>query len=146
MTLKGNLKEFSFIQLLNLINLAKKSGAYILNAPKNLKDHLQRWKTGIYRSGNRTGSITQHPLRSRTHFINAERNFISRTDAMTEKATGIFLISANYVDQTQISTLLMTRFAEVVRKIFAWEDGFFRFEAGELIPDGRIPVHWIWKT
>ena len=27
MTLKGNLKDFSFIQLLHLINLAKKSGA-----------------------------------------------------------------------------------------------------------------------
>ena len=34
MALKGNLRDFSFIQLLNLINLAKKTGTLIIDAPE----------------------------------------------------------------------------------------------------------------
>ncbi len=142
MTLKGNLKEFSFIQLLNLINLAKKSGALYIERPDvTCRMIFREGKLAFAELGNE-----QLPLITILYeaglISTAQKELLSiRTAAMNEKAAGIFLISANYVDQTQVSTLLMTRFSEVVRKIFAWEDGFFRFEAGELIPDGRIPVH-----
>ena len=35
MALKGNLKDFSITQLLNLVNLAKKTGTLIIKGSKN---------------------------------------------------------------------------------------------------------------
>lgn len=42
MALKGNLREFSFIQLLNLINLAKKTGALYIEGPSEISKVIFR--------------------------------------------------------------------------------------------------------
>lgn len=141
MTLKGNLKEFSFIQLLNLINLAKKSGALYI-------ERLEETCRIIFREGKLAFAETSAgnaPLLNILHqsslISTGQKELLSeRLKPLDEKAAGIYVISAGYVTQQQIISLLIDMFSEIVRGIFTWEEGFFRFEAGELIPDGRIPV------
>ena len=52
----------------------------------------------------------------------------------------MLLINAGYVTQEDILLNLQGYFTEVVRKLFTWVEGFFRFENDMLPPDDRINV------
>ncbi len=47
MALKGNLKDFSFLQLLNLINLANKTGTLTLKNQVPQPDRISQWQTSF---------------------------------------------------------------------------------------------------
>jgi DNA-binding MarR family transcriptional regulator len=142
MSLKGNLSEFSLIQLLNLVNLARKSGALYLERPGETSRVIFREGKLVFAE---TGEEQVSLLKSLTDakLISQAQNTIlsERLKDLNEKAAGIYIISAGYADQEQILQVLQNRFSETMRKFFAWQEGSFRFESGELTPDGRIPVN-----
>ena len=59
---------------------------------------------------------------------------------MTDKELGLLLINAGYVSQEDILLNLQTYFTDVIRRLFTWVEGFFRFENEMLPPDDRINV------
>ncbi len=141
MTLKGNLREFSFIQLLNLINLAKKSGALYIDRPGETSRVLFREGKLAYAEDGKEKDTLINVLAKAQLITPAQTTLLNeRLVSTNEKAAGIYLICAGYVSQEQIYTALEEKFCEIVRKFFTFEDGFFHFEAGELTPDGCIPV------
>jgi hypothetical protein len=50
------------------------------------------------------------------------------------------LINAGYVSQEDILLNLQSYFTDVVRRLFTWVEGIFRFDAEMLPPDDRINV------
>lgn len=67
MTLKGNLRDFSFTQLLNLINLANKSGALYVERPGlTTRTIFQNGKLAYFESSENQisflKSLTDHKL------------------------------------------------------------------------------------
>jgi hypothetical protein len=72
--------------------------------------------------------------------INQYRAIADRAGQMTDKELGLLLINAGYVTQEDILLNLQGYFTEVVRKLFTWVEGIFRFENEMLPPDGRINV------
>jgi len=59
---------------------------------------------------------------------------------MSDKELGLLLINAGYLNQSDIIDSLQHYFIGVVRRLFTWVEGTFRFEADQMPPSGLIPV------
>jgi len=141
MTLKGNLKDFSFTQLLNLINLANKSGAlYVERAGITSRAVFQNGKLTFFESGEQKPSLlkilTDHQLITASQ----HRLLSERLSEQSEREIGIYLVNAGYATLDQVLEVLEKEYANQLRPVFTWDDGAFRFETGEISPDDRIPV------
>lgn len=141
MALRGNLRDFTITQLLNLINLASKTGTLILDGPSE-QAHIsfRDGKLAYARLGQDDGSLASILHRANKISINQYRAIADRAGQMTDKELGLLLINAGYVTQEDILLNLQSYFTEVVRKLFTWVEGIFRFENDMLPPDGRINV------
>lgn len=141
MALKGNLRDFSIIQLLNLINLAKKTGTLVVDGPGDIaRVTFRDGKLVFAQMGQEDGGLAAVLERSKRITPSQRRLIQQRASHMTDKELGLVLINAGYVTQDDIFTSLQTYFIEVVRRLFTWVEGFFRFEAEVLAPEGKIPV------
>jgi hypothetical protein len=78
----------------------------------------------------------------KAHKLNANqyRAIVDRAGLMTDKELGLLLINAGYVTQEDILLNLQGYFTDVVRKLFTWVEGIFRFENEMLPPEDRINV------
>jgi hypothetical protein len=141
MALKGNLREFSFIQLLNLVNLAKKSGALYVEGISEIAKI-------VFREGKISYAVIGEDQTNLLHLLTAEKLItptqetliINKNKSYSDKEMGIFLINAGYVNQEIIFSTIEKRLSEVIRQLFTWVEGFFRFEMGEMLPPDRVPV------
>jgi len=141
MALRGNLRDFTITQLLNLINLANKTGTLILDGPSE-QAHIsfRDGKLAYARLGQEDGSLASILHKANKINVNQYRAIADRAGQMTDKELGLLLINAGYVTQEDILLNLQGYFTEVVRKLFTWVEGIFRFENDLLPPDGRINV------
>jgi len=141
MALRGNLRDFTITQLLNLINLANKTGTLILDGPSE-QAHIsfRDGKLSYAHLGQEDGSLASILHKANKISVNQYRAIADRAGQMTDKELGLLLINAGYVTQEDILLNLQGYFTEVVRKLFTWVEGIFRFENDMLPPDGRINV------
>jgi hypothetical protein len=141
MALKGNLRDFTVTQLLNLINLAQKTGTLTLEGPS-----LAAWisfrdgKLIYAQLGSEDGSLTS--LLSRGGKITAQQATVIKTRApdKSDKELGLLLINAGYLSQQDILVCLRQHTLDIVYQLFAWVDGFFRFDPDVLPPEDRITL------
>ncbi len=141
MALRGNLRDFTITQLLNLINLANKTGTLIVDGPTEqaqvaFRDGKLSW-AHIGQEDNRLAAVLH---RANKLTANQYRAIVQRDGQVTDKELGLLLINAGYVTQEDILLNLQTYFTECVRRLFTWVEGLFRFEAGLLPPEDRINV------
>jgi hypothetical protein len=141
MALRGNLRDFTITQLLNLINLANKTGTLILDGPSE-QAHIsfRDGKLAYARIGKDDGSLASVLHKANKINANQYRAIVDRAGEMTDKELGLLLINAGYVTQEDILLNLQGYFTEVVRRLFSWVEGIFRFENELLPPEGRINV------
>jgi len=59
---------------------------------------------------------------------------------MSDKGLGLLLINANYLSPQDILASLQGYFTHVVKRLFTWAEGLFRFETNVFPPDDRITV------
>lgn len=141
MALKGNLKEFSLTQILNLVNLARKTGGLYIDTTAQ-SAHL------VFREGKLAYGVLDDKqtglleILSKTRLVTAHqvRTLSERLAGQSDKEIGIYLINSGYLNQEQILAGLGEYLAEIVRACFNWQEGVFHFEASELPPDGKIPI------
>lgn len=141
MALQGSFRDFSLVQLFNLINLAKKSGALTI-------DGSSQSARLVFRDGKLIYAVTgmEHiPLirmMARTKLIPSSlaASLGERYKTLSDKELGIHLINSGYLSQEQIFAGIETHLKETIRGLFGWTDASFHFEVGELPPDGVIPV------
>ncbi|NIM95473.1 MAG: DUF4388 domain-containing protein, partial [Anaerolineales bacterium] len=57
-----------------------------------------------------------------------------------DKELGLLLINAGYLIQQDILASIRQYFLDIIYKLFTWGEGFFRFDAGVLPPEGRITL------
>lgn len=142
MALKGNLRDFSTTQLLNLINLARKTGTLTIEG----NDYAQM----AFREGKLIDAhIGQNGQGSHLARILAESGKLSseqvgiietRATGTSDKQLGHMLIQAGYVTQSDIIQSVRQHVLGIVYKLFTWVEGLFRFEANELPPAERIMI------
>lgn len=145
MALQGNLRDFSVTQLLNLVNLANKSGALLIQGPnegarlifhqgKLAFAQLASDKDGVQ------GSLPS--VLHRAEKINdAQLNTLRlRAAGMSDKELGLLLINAGYVTQQDILESLQAYFVDIVQQLFTWVEGHFKFDPTQDVPESKIPV------
>ncbi|MGD8397844.1 MAG: DUF4388 domain-containing protein [Anaerolineae bacterium] len=141
MALKGNLRDFSTTQLLNLIHLARKTGALTIQVPAGVTTLFFREGKLVHASADgRDGHLAS--VLARAGKLTAEQAQIirSRSGGKSHKELGMLLISAKHVSQDDIVRSVRSDVLETAYALFTWSDGTFHFEPNQLPADDVITV------
>ena len=139
MALKGNLRDFKATQLLNLINLARKTGTLAIDTRETQARLCFKEGKLVYATLDgqddhlaailhRAGKITEEQARA----------IQARASAKSDKELGVLLINAGYVSQDDIVQSVHTYILNNIYRLFTWPEGIFRFESSRLPFEDRI--------
>ena len=141
MALRGNLRDFTVTQLLNLVNLAQKTGTLIVDGPsEQAYVSFRDGKLAYARIGREDGGLATVLHKANKLNANQYRVIAERAATMSDNELGLLLINAGYVSQEDIVLNLQSHFTNIIRRLFTWVEGLFRFETTMLPPDDRINV------
>ncbi len=140
MALRGNLRDFSVTQLLNLINLAKKNGTLIVEGPNDKAQVSFRDGKLAYAQIGQEDNRLATVLYKANKLSQGQYRAIQTRTQVSDKELGLLLINAGYITQEDILVNLQVYFTDVIRRLFTWVEGFFRFENDLMPPEDRINV------
>ena len=141
MALRGNLRDFTITQLLNLINLAQKSGTLVVDGPgEQAYVSFREGKLAYAKVGQDDGSLAAVLHKANKLTVNQYRAIVERAGKINDKELGLLLINAGYLSQEEILANLQSYFTAAPRRLFTWVEGFFRFENEMMAPEDRINV------
>lgn len=140
MALKGNLRDFSTTQLLNLIALARKTGMLTIHGSEPARMSFKEGKLIHAAVGAQEGSLSQILQHTGKLTLEQSRVIQSRASDKSDKQLGHMLIQAGYVTQSDIIQSVRQYVLDVVYKLFTWADGTFQFESNKLPPPERITI------
>lgn len=145
MALQGNLQDFTVTQLLNLVNLANKSGALLVQGPNEgarliFRQGKLAYAQLVSEAGQQQGTLPN--ILHRAEKINdAQLNTLqTRAREMSDKELGLLLINSGYVTQQDILESLQSYFVATIQQLFTWVEGRFKFDPSQDVPDSKIPV------
>jgi hypothetical protein len=158
MPIQGNLKDFSTTQLLNLINLAGKTGMLTIfeGVKTGEKDAMggEKWAPGSEKAkvAFRTGKLIFASMNGREGSLVAVLNkagkltdeqariIRERAKGASDKRLALLLVGANYVTQNDVVNCIQQHTLDVVYNLLTWNQGPFRFDDEELPDKDRILV------
>ncbi len=141
MALRGNLRDFTVTQLLNLVNLAHKTGTLIVEGPtEEARIAFRDGKLAYAQIGVEDNRLATILHRANKLSVGQYRAIQQRASHVSDKELGLLLINAGYVSQEDILTNLQIYFTDVIRRLFTWVEGIFRFENDAMPPEDRINV------
>jgi hypothetical protein len=141
MAFKGNLREFSPLQLLNLASLARKTGLFTIQTPADTA-HL------YFKAGRLIhASLASQDGRLATMLLNAGRLspdqvriITARPEVRSDKRLALLLMNANCLTKDEIVNSVKGYMLDVVDKLLEWHEGQFEFTPEVLPPDDRIAI------
>jgi hypothetical protein len=141
MALKGNLRDFSTTQLLNLIHLARKTGALTLQVDSGVTTLFFREGKLVYTtSTGQDGHLASVLARGGKLSEEQAKIIRARSNAQTDKELAMLLINAGHVSQQDIVSSVKNDSLETVYVLFTWSDGLFHFEPNQLPAEDVITV------
>lgn len=142
MALKGNLRDFSTTQLLNLINLARKTGTLTIQRDGVAAQMAFREGKLIYAHiGEDNGSQLARILQNAGKLSEEQVRIIQeRAQDKSDKQLGHLLIQAGYVTQSDIIQSVRQYVLDIAYKLFTWAEGLFRFDANKLPSHDHITI------
>lgn len=141
MALKGNLRDFTITQLLNLVNLAQKTGILVIEGSSQIAQiTFKEGKLAYAEMNNEQNGLGA--ILHKTKIINAAQysTIKARAVNMSDKELGLLLINSGYVSQQDIIHSLQNHFITVIQQLFSWAEGMFHFQSGEQVSGDRIPI------
>lgn len=142
MALKGNLRDFSTTQLLNLINLARKTGTLSIQSPETSAQMSFRDGKLIYAFvGPETANHLPTILKGAGKLSDEQARIIqTHAQGKSDKQLGHLLITAGYVTQNDIIQSVRQYILDTTYKLFTWVEGVFRFDANKMPPRTYITI------
>ncbi len=140
MALKGNLRDFSTTQLLNLINLARKTGTLTIENDDRASMAFRDGKLIDAALGDENCTLADMLHQNGRLTFEQTRIIKEKASNLGDKQVGHLLVRAGYVTQTDIIQSVRSYMLDVVYRLFAWADGLFRFEANQTPPTSRITI------
>jgi len=141
MALKGNLRDFTLTQLLNLVNLARKTGCLtIIGTNDTARFYFSEGKLIQASLDSRPDSLGETLLRSGKLTEAQYRTLRDQPGVTTDKGLGLLAVNRGYITQEEILRQVRGHILEIVYLLFTWEDGTFRFEPNAAPPDSAITV------
>lgn len=139
MALSGDLKDFSLLQLLTLVQITGKTGGLTLQRGKEKAvvyfengqltkvappdSRLESLATALYRSGKIDRDLYE---------------LISSQNLPSEKAIGLLVVDQGSISQDEIVEFVRDRSLAQLFLLLTWEEGSFRFEVDLTPPEGDI--------
>lgn len=138
--MKGKLSDFSTTQLLNLINLAGKTGTLTLESSDTATMSFRDGKLVYASMGDNSDNLAF--VLQKSGILTAKQGQIIETRAVgtSDKQLGHLLVKAGFVTQSDIIQSIRNHILDVAFRLFTWVDGLFRFEANTIPPPDRITV------
>ena len=142
MALKGNLKDFGATQLLNLINLARKTGALNIQTQKVNAQMFFREGKLIYAMRQEPDNGRLVTMLQKIGKLSSEqaKAIQARPEAKDDKELARLLMRAGYVSRGDIVQGVKTHVLDIVYRLFTWLDGTFLFNPNVLPSDDKITV------
>ncbi len=144
MALKGNLRDFSLHQLLNLINLAHKTGALTVRGENGrVESAFLYFREGkLIHASFEDNSARLTDILVKVGKITPEQSQVvrERSRVDTDKELGLLLLQYGYLSQNDIIQGVRSYLLESVYQLFTWPGGNFNFEPNQLPPEERITV------
>jgi hypothetical protein len=141
MALRGNLRDFSITQLLNLINLASKTGTLVVEGPnETAKVVFRDGKLAYAEIGKEDNGLAYTLHQAKKLTLGQYKSIRQGAAHISDKELGLLLINAGYLSQEDILTNLQQHYTDIVQRLFTWVEGFFHFENDLLPPENRISV------
>ena len=141
MALSGNLRDFTITQLLNLINLASKTGTLTVEGPSETAEVAFRdGKLAYAQIDQEDGRLASVLYKAKKISSGQYKSIQQGAAHISDKELGLLLINAGYFSQEDILTNLQQHFTGIIQRLFTWVEGFFHFENDLLPPDNRISV------
>ena len=141
MALKGNLRDFTITQLLNLVNLAKKTGTLVVQGTnQTARITFRDGKLAYAEISNEDNGLGAILHKSRIITKAQYATISKRASSISDKELGLMLINAGYVTQRDVITSLQNHFLDIIQRLFSWVEGAFFFNNGETPPPDRIPI------
>ena len=140
MALKGNLRDFSTTQLLNLVNLARKTGKLALGS--DAQNALLFFKEGrlIHASNDADEGNLATMLLKVGKLTSDQADTITRQGNSSDRVIGKHLLEAKMVSRDDIVQGVKDYMLEIVYDLFTWTKGTFVFEQDILPSKDRITV------
>jgi DNA-binding MarR family transcriptional regulator len=145
MALKGDLKDFTTTQLLNLVSLAHKTGTVIFGP-------TQQGEPNRALMAFRDGKLMMAAIGDQNHYLvnvlnrtgklsdEQARMIKERSGGASDKAIGLRLMSGGYVTREDILQSIQQYMRDVIFELVTWKEGPFFFVEDKLPGDDRIMI------
>lgn len=141
MALRGNLRDITFTQILNLINLANKTGTLIVEGPgETAQVSFREGKLVFAQIEKEESNLAIVLNKAKKLTANQYRVIMQHGSTISDKELGLMLINAGYISKEDILLSIQQHCLDIAHRMFTWMEGFFRFENDMLPPDNRINV------
>ncbi len=141
MALKGNLRDFTITQLLNLVNLAQKTGTLVVEGSnQTARITFREGKLAFAEISNEDNGLGAILHKAKIITASQYNTINTRAASMSDKELGLLLVNSGYVSQQDIITSLQNHFIDIIQKLFSWVEGIFHFDAGDKPPADKIPI------
>ncbi len=141
MALKGNLQDFTTTQLLNLVNMARKTGKLTIeNSDKSAFMYFRQGRL-IHASTNAdAGHLTAMLFKTGKLTKEQAETVNTRSGGSSDKAMGKYLMESRLVSRDNIVQGVKEYMLEIVYDLFTWVEGEFLFEQEAAPASDRITV------
>jgi len=141
MALKGNLKDCSTTQLLNLVNMARKTGKLTLGG-ESQDTHLFFKEGRLIHAATTTdeGHLAAMLLKAGKLTADQMSTVNNQQSNASDKAMGKYLMESRLVSRDDIVQGVKDYMLGIVYELFTWEDGTFLFEQDILPTRDRITI------
>lgn len=137
MALKGNLKDFSTTQLLNLVNLARKTGKLNVKADNSAVLYFKEGRLVHASNSSDEGNLMMMLIKT-GKLTKEQAN--SAPGSSSDKVIGKYLMDAKLVSREDIVQGVKDYMLEIVYDLFTWNQGEFYFEQDTLPSANRITM------
>jgi len=141
MALKGNLRDFSTTQLLNLVNLARKTG--MLTVDGHSENVILHFKEGrLIRASSDADSVHLVTMLQKTGKLAEDQAEAvnSQSGSSSDRVIGKYLMDAKLVSRDDIIQGVKEYILGIVYDLFTWVEGDFFFEQDSLPANDRITI------
>jgi hypothetical protein len=141
MALKGNLQDFGTTQLLNLVHLARKTGALQLEQDATASELFFREGKLIHAIMTESdGLLTSMLVQAGKLSGEQARAIQQRAKETDDKRLAMILIQNGYVSKEDVVQSATQYILEIVYRLFTWTKGVFFFEPDKQPAGGRLTV------
>ncbi len=141
MALRGNLRDFSTTQLLNLIHLARKTGCLtVRTSSEAARLYFRDGKLIHAHTASHDGHLATMLLKAGKLSTEQVEKILARPEGRNDMELGMLLIKAGRVSREDIIQSARHYMLDIVYTLFGWYDGQFEFTPDALPSADRILI------